>query len=62
MAEFYFDMETTGFDFDTDTIETIQWQRLNGFVDVNQLVYVEKRKRCYDLVLMIMYPVSIEGV
>jgi hypothetical protein len=31
MAEFYFDMETTGFDFDTDTIETIQWQRLNGF-------------------------------
>jgi hypothetical protein len=24
-------METTGFDFDKDTIETIQWQRLNGF-------------------------------
>jgi len=28
LAEYYFDMETTGFDFDTDEIITIQWQRL----------------------------------
>jgi len=31
MTEFYFDMETTGFNFDADEIITIQWQRLNGF-------------------------------
>jgi hypothetical protein len=31
MTEYYFDMETTGFNFDTDEIITIQWQRLNGF-------------------------------
>jgi len=31
VAEYYFDMETTGVNFDIDTIETIQWQRLNGF-------------------------------
>jgi hypothetical protein len=31
MTEYYFDTETTGFDFDTDEIITIQWQRLNGF-------------------------------
>ena len=31
MVEYYFDMETTGFDFDKDEIRTIQWQRLNGF-------------------------------
>jgi len=31
MAEYYFDMETTGFNFDEDEIITIQWQRLNGF-------------------------------
>ena len=31
MAEYYFDTETTGFDFDNDEIITIQWQRLNGF-------------------------------
>jgi len=30
MAEYYFDTETTGFDFDKDEIITIQWQRL-GF-------------------------------
>lgn len=29
--EYYFDTETTGFNFDTDEIITIQWQRLNGF-------------------------------
>ena len=39
MAEFYFDMETTGFDFDTDTIETIQWQRLNGFTGRHDMNY-----------------------
>jgi len=27
--EFYFDMETTGVNFDINTIETIQWQRLD---------------------------------
>jgi len=31
LAEYYFDMETTGFDFDKDEIITIQFQRLNGF-------------------------------
>lgn len=31
MTEYYFDTETTGFDFDKDEIITIQWQRLNGF-------------------------------
>jgi len=31
LAEYYFDVETTGKDFDTDEIVTIQWQRLNGF-------------------------------
>jgi DNA polymerase elongation subunit (family B) len=31
MVEYYFDTETTGFDFDKDKIITIQWQRLNGF-------------------------------
>ena len=31
MAEYYFDTETTGFDFDKDEIITIQWQRLSGF-------------------------------
>jgi hypothetical protein len=31
MTEYYFDMETTGFNFDTDEIIAIQWQRLNGF-------------------------------
>jgi len=31
MTEYYFDMETTGFNFDTDEIITIQWQRLNRF-------------------------------
>ncbi len=30
MVEYYFDMETTGTDFDKDEIITIQWQRL-GF-------------------------------
>jgi len=31
MVEYYFDTETTGFDFDKDEIITIQWQMLNGF-------------------------------
>jgi len=31
MAEYYFDTETTGIDFDKDKIITIQWQRLSGF-------------------------------
>ena len=31
MTEYYFDMETTGFDFDKDEIITIQFQRLNGY-------------------------------
>lgn len=31
MAEYYFDTETTGFDFDKDEIITIQWQRVSGF-------------------------------
>jgi hypothetical protein len=31
LAEYYFDVETTGVDFDMDQIITIQWQRLNGF-------------------------------
>ena len=31
MAEYYFDIETTGTDFDKAEIITIQWQRLNGF-------------------------------
>ena len=31
MTEYYFDMETTGTNFVTDKIITIQWQRLNGF-------------------------------
>jgi len=30
MTEYYFDMETTGIDFDKDEIITIQWQMLNG--------------------------------
>jgi len=30
MAEYYFDVETTGTDFNNDEIITIQWQRL-GF-------------------------------
>lgn len=30
LAEYYFDMETTGFDFDKDEIITIQWQRVDG--------------------------------
>ena len=31
MPEYYFDTETTGFNFETDEIITIQWQRLSGF-------------------------------
>lgn len=31
LAEYYFDTETTGFNFDKDEIITIQWQRLSGF-------------------------------
>lgn len=31
MGEYYFDMETTGFDFDKDEIITIQWQRVSGY-------------------------------
>ncbi len=31
MTEYYFDIETTGVDFDKDEIITIQWQRLDGF-------------------------------
>lgn len=31
MAEYYFDVETTGINFDKDEIITIQWQRLDGF-------------------------------
>ncbi|MFH0748319.1 MAG: hypothetical protein V1915_00110 [Candidatus Bathyarchaeota archaeon] len=31
MTEYYFDMETTGIDFDKDEILTIHYQRLNGF-------------------------------
>ena len=31
LAEYYFDMETTGFDFDEDEIITIQWQRVSGY-------------------------------
>jgi uncharacterized protein YprB with RNaseH-like and TPR domain len=31
MAEYYFDTETTGRDFQKDKIITIQWQRVNGF-------------------------------
>ena len=29
MVEYYFDMETTGVDFDKDEIITIQWQELD---------------------------------
>jgi len=31
MTEYYFDMETTGTDFNKDEIITIQWQRLSGY-------------------------------
>jgi len=31
MVDYYFDMETTGFNFDADEIITIQWQKLNEF-------------------------------
>ena len=31
MAEYYFDIETTGTNFDTDEIITIQWQELDRF-------------------------------
>jgi hypothetical protein len=31
LTEYYFDIETTGVDFDKDEIITFQWQRLNGF-------------------------------
>jgi len=31
LVEYYFDIETTDFDFDKAEIITIQWQRLNGF-------------------------------
>jgi hypothetical protein len=31
LAEYYFDTETTGLDYDSDEVITIQWQRLNGF-------------------------------
>jgi len=31
MAEYYFDTETTGFDFDKDEIITIQWQEVDRF-------------------------------
>ena len=31
MVEYYFDTETTGFNFDKGEIRTFQWQRLNGF-------------------------------
>jgi uncharacterized protein YprB with RNaseH-like and TPR domain len=31
LTEYYFDIETTGFDFDKDELITIQWQRVNGF-------------------------------
>jgi hypothetical protein len=31
MVEYYFDMETTGVDFNKAEISTIQWQRLDGF-------------------------------
>lgn len=32
MPEYYFDIETTGTDFDKDEIITIQWQRLSGYI------------------------------
>ena len=31
LAEYYFDTETTGFDFDKDEIITIQWQEVDRF-------------------------------
>lgn len=31
LAEYYFDTETTGYDFQKDKVITIQWQRVNGF-------------------------------
>jgi hypothetical protein len=31
LAEYYFDTETTGYDFQKDKIITIQWQRVSGF-------------------------------
>jgi hypothetical protein len=31
MVEYYFDMETTGFNFDKDEIISIQFQKLNGY-------------------------------
>lgn len=31
MVEYYFDIETTGLNFDNDEIITIQWQNLDGF-------------------------------
>ena len=31
VTEYYFDMETTGINFDTDEIISIQWQMLSGF-------------------------------
>ena len=34
MVEYYFDMETTGTDFDTDEIITIQWQMLDRNIGV----------------------------
>ena len=44
MTEFYFDIETTGTDFDKDEIITIQWQRLNGFTgEPNEKLNILKR-------------------
>jgi len=31
LVEYYFDIETTGFNFDIDEIITIQWQKLSEF-------------------------------
>jgi hypothetical protein len=44
LPEYYFDTETTGFDFDTDEIITIQSQRLNGFTGepINELSILKR--------------------
>lgn len=58
MPEYYFDMETTGFDFDKDEIITIQWQRLNGFTGepIGELTILKRWESSEEEILKIFIP------
>jgi len=58
LTEYYFDMETTGFDFDKDEIRTIQWQSLNGFTGepIDELTILKSWKSSEEEIIKTFLP------